>query len=209
MTLRCGEDGLTLVEVLVSLSLFLLALLMFGGSLTVAQRLQVTNAEYSKANDQLQLALQTIDRQIRSGYVVTVMGSPPTGADAAVKIFTQADGAPKCVIWAVGPSASAVKSLYTTSWNVPGGTAPTTLSGGSWIPMATNLWNYVPPNNEAPFTSVAAYGQVLPKLDVRFLINAGQRGAATATIATTFTSRNVPRSLEAIPGTVLTAGSAC
>ena len=39
--MRRGDAGLTLVELLVAMSLFLVAITMFGGSLYVMQRMQI------------------------------------------------------------------------------------------------------------------------------------------------------------------------
>lgn len=191
VTTRDGQSGLTLVEVLVSLSLFLVALMLFGGSLLAAQNMQTRGGQYSRTSDQVYLALQEIDRQIRSGYVASVLGpgAAPSGSTYAVKLFSQADGTPSCIVWAVGPSGS-TSSLWTKRWS-PGDAMPSSVSG--WRLVATDLWNFVPPNNVVPFTVSNLGGSVLKSLDVSLLVNAGSRVAATVQIDSTYTSRNMPR----------------
>jgi prepilin-type N-terminal cleavage/methylation domain-containing protein len=210
--MRRGDAGLTLVELLVAMSLFLVAITMFGGSLYVMQRMQITDDQYSQANDQVHLALQTIDRQIRSGYVISVPVAP-AGADAAVKIYTEAGGKPRCVMWVVANPAvqdprlaPGTKSLYTTAWDPTGTdtTVPSSLqtfnaTSKYWIPMASDLWNWlVVPGPVQPFTVTSGNTSILPTLNVAFRLNASTRSTATIEVASTFTSRNVPRQLEQV-----------
>jgi prepilin-type N-terminal cleavage/methylation domain-containing protein len=215
VSVRRDDAGLTLVELLVAMSLFLVAITMFGGSLYVMQRMQITDDQYSQANDQVHLALQTIDRQIRSGYVISVPVAP-AGADAAVKIYTEAGGKPRCVMWVVANPAVqdprltvGTKSLYTTAWDPTGTdtTVPSTLQTFSakskyWILAASNLWNWlVVPGPVQPFTVTSGNTSILPTLNVAFRLNASTRSAATIEVASTYTSRNVPRQLEQIATT--------
>lgn len=196
-----NDQGLTLVEVLVSLALFLLALTMFGATLVVAQRLQGTSREYSSANDQAQLAFTNIDRQVRSGYVAAVLAGT-SWFDSAVKIYTEAGGSPKCAMWVVvSPSAGAPAALLTTTWDPVTATAPTSLAGATWYTAATGLWNYVPPNNVTVFTSPLTPTGLLPVLSVDLRLNASSRADATIELTSVFTSRNVPRKLEEVVGT--------
>lgn len=215
---RDGEAGLTLIELLVAMSLFLVAIVMFGGSLTVMLGMQKTDDAYSRANDQAQLALQAIDRQIRSGYVVAAgPGIAPVGADSAVKIYTEAGGEPRCVMWAVAKPAAVdgtadpnIRSLFKTEWDPTGNGVklPKTLQSFNakskyWTTMATDLWNWVVvPGPVQPFTVVTPSNtNILPTLSVVFRLNASRRTAATIDVTSTYTSRNVPRQLESIPVT--------
>lgn len=207
------DAGLTLVELLVAMSLFLVAMVMFGTSLYVTQRMQASNGQYSRANDQAHLALQAIDRQIRSGYVIAVP-VPPANTDAAVKIYTEAGGTPRCVMWVVAAPGQAdatvtpgTKWLYTTSWDPTGATLPGSLptfaaNGKYWATAATDLWNWlVVPGPIAPFTITTPLStSVLPTLNVAFLLNASQRAEATVEVGSAFTSRNVPRQAELVVG---------
>lgn len=211
-----AEGGLTLVEVLISAALFVLVLGMFGGMLYSSQRSQITSAEYSRANDQVQIALQSMDRQIRSGYVVDVLATPPSGADAVVKIYSEADGSPKCIAWAVAdanPSgATGVAQLFTASWTPTSPASPVPAFGsGAWRLVASDLWNWLNPAGAVvPFTvlpSIAA--GVLPTLQVRFTLNASSRAQAMIEVTSVFTSRNIPREGTTIPGVGTLRGAAC
>lgn len=200
------DRGLTVVELLIAASLLLVALSMFSGSLFTSQRAQATNAAYSRANDQVQIALQSIDRQIRSGYVVGI--GTLTNADAVVTIYSEASGTPRCFAWAVADAdatgKSQVASLFTATWDAFTGTQPafTIGGGGGWVRMATDLWNWRVSPQIAPFTVQSASAGVLKTLDVAFRLNATDRSAATVEVASSFTSRNLERSVAA-------SGSTC
>lgn len=217
------DAGLTLVELMVAMSIFLVAMVMFGTSLYVVQRLQSTNSQYSRANDQANLALQAIDRQVRSGYVIA-MPVAPAGTDAAVKIYTEAGGKPRCVMWAVAPPAvtdptvtAGTKWLYTTAWD-PTGVDPQLPSslpafvgnGQRWATAATDLWNWLVVGDPVvPFAIPLAPSNVLKTLDVSLVLNASTRPEAAIELRSTFTSRNVPRDKEAVSGLGTTKGATC
>lgn len=207
---RSGDAGLTLVELLISASLLVVALTMFGGSLVTSQKLQVTDSQYSRANDQAQLAFQAIDRQIRSGYVVGA--TTVSGADAAVRIYSDAGGTPKCIAWVVADGDPAGKTgiatLYTTSWDAVAGTMPSFPSTG-WTAMATDLWNWLIVPQVEPFDVPTPPTNVLKTLNVFLRLNATQRADATVELTSSFTSRNVERANEKIDGSGPMKSSKC
>lgn len=196
------DAGITLVEVMTASALMLTALLLFGMSLSMAQQLQVRNDTYSRANDDVHLAMQELDRQIRSGYVAT--DSDPTGTNSAVKIFTEAGGQPKCVIWALADSGDGRQALFTTSWT-PGALQPV-FDPATWRRAASSIVNSWPENRtfvplDKAFELVPAAGaDILKSLQVRLFLNSSTREAQTVEIQSTFTSRNVVRSLEEVVG---------
>lgn len=214
------ESGLTLVELLVALSLFLVALLLFGGALISTQKMQATSGEYSRSNDQVHLALQAIDRQIRSGYVAGISaGSVPDREwDSALTIFTEAGGVPRCVRWAVADSdatqASGVARLYSSEWFpaslVPAQRTPPSFSAlspsPSWILVADNLWNWLAPTKVAPFSPDPSAAEPLSTVDVKFVLNSSTRDAAVVEVGSAYTSRNVARSVEDVLGIVVLPG---
>lgn len=210
--IRGRDAGLTLVEVLVSASLLVLALVMFGGSLVTAQRAQGTNAQYSQANDQAHLALQAIDRQIRSGFVVGT--TSVANADAAVKIYSEAGGAARCFAWAVADDdlggRSGLAKLYVASWDPrPVGASVPSFPGSGWTAMASNLWNWLVSPQVEPFDVPTPATGVLKTLDVTLRLNASTRSEATIELTSSFTSRNVDREGEKIEGTGALKSSAC
>lgn len=207
------DAGLTLVELMIASALFLVALLMFGASLYVTQRMQIREDQYSQSNDAVHLAMQTIDRQIRSGYVVT--DTAVVGTDDSVKIFTEAGGTPTCVIWALAGSATGSQSLYTTSWSPVSGTAPSFSVPSKWRLVATGIVNSqntaLLPMDSAFLKVSGANSDILPSLSVRLYLNASSRTLQTIEISSTFTSRNVPRTNEQVVGlaTGTLKGGAC
>lgn len=205
-----GDAGLTLVEVLISASLLIVALTMFGGSLVTSQKLQVTNSQYSRANDQAQLAFQTLDRQIRSGYVVGT--TSVSGADAGVRIYSDAGGSPRCIAWVVADAdpvaRTGIATLYTTSWDATSGAMPS-FSSTTWTAMATDLWNWLVVPQVEPFTVPTPPANVLKTLNVVLRLNATTRTEATVELTSSFTSRNVERKDEKIDGTGPAKSSKC
>src|SRR5438034_5741471 len=64
------EEGMTLVEVLVSLSLLTVVLAVFTNALMTSQAAVNRQSDRSTSNDQARLAIEQPDREIRSGNVL-------------------------------------------------------------------------------------------------------------------------------------------
>lgn len=217
--MRGSDSGLTLVELLVAMALFLVALLMFSGSLWTVQRMQRIDDEYSRQNDAALLAFQSIDRQVRSGYVAGT--GAITGADEGVRIYTEAGGKPQCVMWVLAtPVAGGPQGLYTTSWwpldsTATYKTAPTSFSAtstGVWRQVVGDVWNKL--LSKTALTSLSASGGILASLQVDLWVNDATVQAVWWTdtvkyaafldrakrqaveVSSYFTSRNAPRSGE-------------
>ena len=79
-----GQDGVTLTELLVVLSLLGVVLPMLAALMISIQRTVVTEADRSQSNDQARLAVEGLDREIRSG---NVLYDPQGETDAAHYIF--------------------------------------------------------------------------------------------------------------------------
>jgi type II secretory pathway pseudopilin PulG len=107
------ERGITLVELVVAMGILSTVLLVFTSSLGAMQRAVVEEDVRSRLNDEARLALQTIDRQVRSGNLLydpaTESGTvDPFGVDAdgqMVRVYTQAqfgdDESARCALWFV------------------------------------------------------------------------------------------------------------
>lgn len=130
--LRRREDGLTLVEVMVSLVIFSIAIsLAFSAVILVMQKSHEAQ-QTAAAQAELRLALAQIDRQVRSGNVLFSPANEPalmasceamgTHAGTCMRIYTQSNGENKCVQWqmlADDPSAPLAERRYelrTRSW---------------------------------------------------------------------------------------------
>lgn len=204
-----GELGVSLIEVLVAFSLMLVALTMFGVALTVAQRTQIRDSEYSAVNDSVHLAIAAMDRQIRSGYVLN--GSTAVGGAADyVRIFTATSTSARCILWVIYPTTSVAtpfleQGLYTKSW-VLGASAPP-FNPATWRLVARGI---VGADGNA-FVIETPSGQVLPRLRLHLHLNVSrdERKQQEIEISSTFTSRNSPRALEPIGTTSTTTGGAC
>jgi prepilin-type N-terminal cleavage/methylation domain-containing protein len=141
--LRRQEDGMTLVELLVSMMILGIAMTMFGTTLASVQNGIVQQDRFSRANDSARLALEQIDRQMRSGNVLydpASEGTATSGAGAAynnymVRIYTQTNADTlgyTCVQWRITTS----NQLQTRSWP-PEDTANVT----SWRTVADGIVN--------------------------------------------------------------------
>jgi prepilin-type N-terminal cleavage/methylation domain-containing protein len=117
---------MTLIELLVSMMILGIAMVIFGTTLTSVQRGIVAQDQLSRANDQARLAMEQIDREMRSGNVLYNPASEGTSnGDTTqnyymVRIYTQTnadtraigdDNGYRCVQWRV-----ANEELQTRSW---------------------------------------------------------------------------------------------
>lgn len=132
------DRGFTLVEMLVVMSLLLVALGLFSGALWNVQRASARQDQIGRASDAAYQALSEIDRQLRSGYIASETRF--SGADATlvdmVRIYTEAYAPPssaaspntvaRCVAWAIVAQTNGTQGLYTVWWTPkPGVAAPT------------------------------------------------------------------------------------
>lgn len=146
------DAGLTLIELLVSMTVFGGVMLMVFTVLLTAQQDTVKVANRENALTVSRQALTQIDRQVRSGNVLFAPGNEVAGqpngtvgcesavglattdprwrADGAnfgncMRIYTQSNGSDKCVQWQVvaDPERAGTEKLQTRSWT-PGSTAP-------------------------------------------------------------------------------------
>ena len=108
------ERGITLVELVVAMLILSIVSLVFTTTLTSVQRAVVREDVRTQLNNKARLAIQTIDRQVRSGNllydpsseVVLYSSSCPTtcGSGYMFRVYTQAnsptEGA-RCALWLV------------------------------------------------------------------------------------------------------------
>jgi prepilin-type N-terminal cleavage/methylation domain-containing protein len=138
------ERGMTLVELLVAMSIMSIVLLVFSTVLSSVQRGVVTQDKLNQNLDQVHLAVQELDRELRSGNVLydpmLENGSGAgglTSCDGCVsgytlRVYAQNNGVPGCVLWKVDDQ----RRLMTRSWppNQPD-------AAGSWRVVATDVVN--------------------------------------------------------------------
>jgi len=117
-----AESGYTLVELIVVMSIFIgLMTIVFGIMLQMSQQTK-DNLARTEAADQVRIGLMQIDRQVRSGNVISdpeLESSSESGADRyySLRVYTQTDGVYQCVQWrVVYPSGSQFGRLEYRSW---------------------------------------------------------------------------------------------
>ena len=96
-----------------------IVMVVFLSTLTSIQKATVDQDVRSRTIDQVRLAMQSIDRQVRSGNLLynpsTAYGSPALAAGYTLLIYTQANlptTGDKCVLWSINSS----NQLVTRQW---------------------------------------------------------------------------------------------
>jgi prepilin-type N-terminal cleavage/methylation domain-containing protein len=122
--LRRDECGMTLSELLVAMSIFGIVMLVFTSVFASVQGAVARQETLTRTLDQARLALQQLDREMRSGNVlydpVLENGS---GAGAltsctgclpsyTLRVYTQTDSVFKCVLWKIDQN----QNLMTREW---------------------------------------------------------------------------------------------
>jgi len=181
-----AEDGMTLIELSVAASLLLVVLV---GLLTFLDDTQTNlNRQISRStsNDQVRLAVESIDRDVRSGNVLYDPATEnynvgcstaefPTCGDIkpgmSLRIYTETNdptrGGATCVQWRI----TAGGELQRRSW-LPGAT-----SANTWRIVATNIMNRT--------NSVSAFsrsGSLANLINVDLLANQDATGAQGSTV---------------------------
>lgn len=183
-----GERGLSLVELLIAMGILSIVMLVMTTTLTTIQRAVVEEDVRVQLNDQARLAVQVIDRLVRSGNIlydpVDEAGNDPYDAAATgylFRIYTQAEQVegqdPRCALWLVNDQQ---QLLYRT-WPV---LSPDDATG--WTIAADGIVNR--DLGEPPFTLDAA-GRTIA---VEFHVNPDlvERPEATQVVEASLTGRN-------------------
>lgn len=182
------ERGLSLVELLIAMAILSIVMLVMTTTLTTIQRAVVEEDVRVQLNDQARLAVQVIDRLVRSGNIlydpVDEAGNDPYDAAATgylFRIYTQAEQVegqdPRCALWLVNDQQ---QLLYRT-WPV---LSPDDATG--WTIAADGIVNR--DLGEPPFTLDAA-GRTIA---VEFHVNPDlvERPEATQVVEASLTGRN-------------------
>jgi prepilin-type N-terminal cleavage/methylation domain-containing protein len=183
-----GERGLTLVELLVAMAILSIVMLVMTTTLTSIQRAVVEEDVRARLNDQARLAMQSIDRLVRSGNIlydpVDESGNDPYDAAATgylFRIYTQAERTenedPRCALWLVNDQ----QQLLYRSWPV---LDPDAASG--WTIAADGVVNR---DLGAPAFSLDSAGRTIA---VEFHVNPDleDRPQATQVVEASLTGRN-------------------
>lgn len=190
-----AQEGFTLIELLVSMTIFSLVLAGVYGVLITIQKQTADVIARSDSVGNARLALEQIDRQVRSGNVLyspaaeTIPGATGTDQCAAsgtnagtcMRVFTQANAAQKCVQWQVLPAPDEV--LRTRSWS------PTWTTDGqvsAWSIVARDVINTP---SSPPFALTGGqYGSRLVSLTLQ--VKSPQAGGKPIDVDSALSGRN-------------------
>jgi prepilin-type N-terminal cleavage/methylation domain-containing protein len=140
MRLRDEEAGMSLAELMVTMSVFSVVVVIFLTTLATIQRTVVREDADSVNNDQARLAMLEMDREIRSGNVLyDPAAESPSGF--VLRIYTQSNANTRtpspgyvCRLWQITSDGK----LQTRSWPP---SQPD--NAGAWITVATGIVNRV------------------------------------------------------------------
>ena len=182
------ERGVTLVELVVAMLIFSIVSLVFTTTLSAVQRAVVREEVRTRLNDDARLALQSIDRQVRSGNVLydpdSETGNDPYDAAASgymFRVYTQAKANdadnPRCVVWLIDDQER-LKSMWWPPYD------PDAASG--WTVVADSIVNRT---LDTPAFAVDSLGRTVT---VAFQVNPalGSDPNATQPFTASVTGRN-------------------
>ena len=178
------QRGLTLVELLITIVLLGIVMAICVQVFVTIGRTVSTTDQNSQNTDQARLAVQQIDRQVRSGNVL-YNPAAETPAGFALRVYTQANGYQRCVQWRITKATSGFKDgiLQTRSWS-ESWTFDGDVSG--WRNISENILT----TGSAAFSldSSSGFGNRLINIDVR--VNADPVHQKTVQFTSSITGRN-------------------
>jgi Tfp pilus assembly protein PilW len=196
---RChGEQGLTIVELLIAALVMAVASAIFTGTLLSTQRTVKVQEERSRNNDQVRLAIEQLDREVRSGNLLYNPAAEPV-ADS-LRVFSQSNGNHRCVQWLVRDG-----QLLRRTWAPSHGSMPVPSSVSGWQVVAERVVNASAQPPVPVFTLADPSGSVGRPLNVTILT--GSSDGSVARVETSITGRNTTRGFRENACSPLPAGS--
>lgn len=173
-----GDDGFTLIELIIAMAIGMVVLGLTLISLTVSIRTGYSGVAMGQANDKANLAFTELRRQVSAADIVFNPATEGTNAGATIptgfslRILTDQSGTTTCVQWRLIDTA-ATGTLQVRSW--PDG-EPTQVT--AWVPVVAGIVN---PATTPPFAlaTTTAYGNRL--LDVDLVVKAANTRASPVT----------------------------
>lgn len=199
------ERGFTLIEVMVTAALMTVIMGVCLSFLLSAQTTEAQSQVRTAVNDQIQLAVQQIDQEVRSGNLIynpqdeatgaagpacSPMTNPSDGCVASgysLRVYTQANGANKCVQWRVYQT-----DLQSRSWNADGSSVT------GWHTVADHVANAdASPSPVTPFSldPNPSYGGRVLDIDIMVTEGVGQSGQVQSSITGRNTEYGYPDSV--------------
>jgi type II secretory pathway pseudopilin PulG len=134
---RTSDGGWTFVEVSIVVGLMGLVAAALISFLTASQTTFGQQVSRSMSNDELRLAVQSIDREVRSGNVIYDPAGESWSTEIAsgmsLRVYSQTNGDPRCVQWRITEDGE----LERRSWK---STNPEATKSG-WRTVATGIRN--------------------------------------------------------------------
>ncbi len=187
--LAARETGMTLVEVMVTMMMLSIVMVVFFGVLVSIQNAVVRQDNLSRTNDQARLALEQLDREIRSGNVLYDPASE-NPANYTLRIYTQSNATTRtpspgywCTLWTINSS----QQLVTRVWPPlqPENATP-------WRVVAEGIVNRVVSPTVLAFWIDADPNKGGRTVDMKLVVNQDltNRPTQTITVQTSSTGRN-------------------
>ncbi len=175
------DDGMTLVELLVAMSIMGIVMVIFSTVLVSMQRTVVATDRISRANDQARLAIEQLDKELRSGNVISDPAAAITGytggapANQRLLLYTQANatirGGAVCELWQI----TSANQLQARTWT-PGSNTWLT----SWLTVAEFVVNRSTGTNAFELTGDPLKGS--RTLNIHLMVNPDYTNAPSSTV---------------------------
>jgi prepilin-type N-terminal cleavage/methylation domain-containing protein len=161
-----SEAGMTLPEVIVSMGLLAVISVAFLSVLASMQGSVARNAEWTLNNDHARLAVESIDRHMRSGNVLYA----PTVDGSSIVIWTQSNAndptlGQRCIQWRI------LDRHLQTRWWTPAQVPPVPQNPTPWRNVADGIVNYVVAPEVPAFAIDPDPDKGNRKVDVVLLVN--------------------------------------
>jgi type II secretory pathway pseudopilin PulG len=186
---------MTLVEVTVSMSMMVVVSVIFLTALSSVQRGVERQTDRTTTNDQIRLALQQLDHEIRSG---NLLYDPQNETDPlnditpnmSLRIYTQANAdirnpGNQCVQWRITSVGELQSRRWATNWRDDPATLVT-----SFRVVAENVVNRDPTVNVKAFTLDPDPAKGGRTIVVSLVVNANSKSGQNVNIKQSVTGRN-------------------
>jgi prepilin-type N-terminal cleavage/methylation domain-containing protein len=183
-----GEGGMTLVELMVTLVILAFSLSITMSILFSVQKTFGKQSDRSLSNDQARLAVEELDKEIRSGNLLYA----PTSSGMNLIVYTQTnattrDPSNQCVQWQI-TSQQLQRRAWSVDWRNDGDVT-------GWRVVADHIVNAAPPENPGTpvpafvlDTSQTSFGSRIMKIQI--LANQNSSSGRSVEIDDSVTARN-------------------
>jgi len=142
---RREDDGVTLIELLVSMIVFGIVIAAAYTALFVVQTQTKDTLGRADAVQQAKIAVAQMDRQVRSGNVLYDPANEASlGFPMSMRIYTQANGEEKCVQWQITNSVLKMRS-WSPQWQTDNVVS-------KWVTAARDIANVSGVAGDVPFS---------------------------------------------------------